>query len=154
MIDENRMKHMLGVARKCYQLALEDGKNEEVARTYFVMGLLHDIGYEFCDNSEDHAEVGYEILHNLGTKNAGIFRWGLVQRAIREHGNPKSKLYASDNDKVRILNEADMLVNYDGKEVTIDERLFDIKERYGEKSDEYKKAKQMSKIIEYKKNNR
>ena len=150
MIDENRLKHMLGVARKCYKLALEDGKSEEIARTYWVMGLLHDIGYEFSDNGENHAEIGYEILQNLSTKNAGIFRWNLVKRAIREHGDPDAKLINSENDKARILNEADMTTNYDGTDTTFSERLFDIKKRYGEKSNGYKKAKKVCEILEEK----
>lgn len=147
MIDENRLNHMLGVARNCYKLALADGKNEEVARTYWVMGLLHDIGYEFSENGEDHAEIGYEILRNLGTKNAGIFRWNLIQKAIREHGNPDARLFNTDNDKIRILNEADMTTNYDGTNVTLGQRLSDIEKRYGKKSNEYKKSEKICKKI-------
>lgn len=51
-IDENRINHMLEVGRMCYELARDifDLPKEE-AEQMFVMGILHDIGYEFLTSS-------------------------------------------------------------------------------------------------------
>lgn len=151
MIDDDRLRHMLGVARKCYSLALKDGKTEEVARTYFVMGLLHDIGFEFTDDVSDVSKVSYDVLQYLSMKNSGLFRWSLVQKAIKEQGQPFSKMYHTDNDKLRILNEAEMLIDSKGNEVNTEEKLEDIKELYGEDSRAYIDAIIMCEMIEEKK---
>ena len=47
MITEDRIKHCLSVARKCHVLAKNRYHDEDVARKAFVVGLLHDIGYNF-----------------------------------------------------------------------------------------------------------
>ena len=46
-ISNDRMKHILGVARQCYKLAKEKYKlSEDDSRKAFMLGYLHDVGYE------------------------------------------------------------------------------------------------------------
>lgn len=138
MITENKLKHMLGVARKCYRLALEYGKTEDEARSYWVMGLLHDIGYEFAEDPRDHEEVGYQILHTLGSPSlTRDFTWNLIESAIRQHGNSNMQ-YEDVSLYLRILVEADFKISTDGKECTVEERMKEIGERYGTDSETYR----------------
>ena len=50
-MDEDRLKHSLAVARKI----------EEI-NDCFVMGLNHDMGYEFVTNKIEHNKIGGEFL--------------------------------------------------------------------------------------------
>ena len=51
-ITSNRLEHSIAVARKCYTLAkTEYEMSEEEARKMFLMGFIHDMGYEFTDDS-------------------------------------------------------------------------------------------------------
>ncbi len=54
-------------------------------------------------------------------------------RAILKHG----KYPIDETEEWIILNQADMQVDLKGNEVSVMRRLDDIKERYGEFSDEY-----------------
>lgn len=47
MIDNNRLQHIIGVARKCYSIAKSHGHNEDFCKKMFMLGWCHDIGYEF-----------------------------------------------------------------------------------------------------------
>ena len=72
MITENRWKHILGVARKCKEFACKFKPNDgKVAEDMFLLGLLHDMGYEFMESNAGHAAIGGEILKrniNIGKK--------------------------------------------------------------------------------------
>ena len=135
-ITENKLNHMLGVARKCYKLALERGYSEDEARKLFLIGYLHDIGYEFTDNSEEHAEISYNIIKNT---------FGKSVIAIKEHGNPDIGL---NNDYLNILNIADLTVNSFGKECSVYNRLSDIEIKYGKDSNQYTNAVKLAKKLE------
>ena len=54
-------------------------------------------------------------------------------KAIVEHG----KYPSEKTEEYIILNQADMLINSYGEEVDVMTRLDDIKDRYGEHSDQY-----------------
>lgn len=88
----------------------------------------HDIGYEFSEKQSEHPEMGYELL-----KLAGISEDGAEALVVREHG----KYTENKTDEWRILNMADMTVDSKGNSVSAMEQLADIKERYGEYSDQY-----------------
>ena len=46
MISENKIKHILGVARRCKEIAKKQGLSEQEQNACYVMGFLHDIGYD------------------------------------------------------------------------------------------------------------
>ena len=137
MLTENRVLHSLGVARKCYTLSKELKMPEKFCRKMFFLGYIHDIGYEFED-SEGHARISADILHSLGCNNYDTLQ------AIKYH----SENDKTDNLEWKILTEADMTIDSKGNEVTIEERLNDIKERYGETSKQYKTALKVIKETE------
>lgn len=121
MISENKLHHMLGVARKAYQLAKDLGYSEKFARDMFVLGWNHDIAYEFDD--VHHQSLGAEMMAHFGIENEYTYEIG-------RHGIPQQ-----DEDIgiiYLILNCADLTVSPEGKPVTIDERIEDIKNKIGE----------------------
>jgi len=112
MLDENRLKHMLGVARLCYELA--EG-SETYKREMWLMGFLHDIGYEFDENN--HAEVGAKLL-------ADTFGVNGISFPIEHHGGPMQF-----GERMELLNYADMCISPTGERISIDERLKEIESR-------------------------
>ena len=123
-ISESRLHHLLGVARKAYKIAKERGHSEDFARKCFLLGWLHDVGYEFCDKEKDHAAVGADMLLLLDCNE---------YEAVSLHG----KYMENMTEEYRILNMADMQVDAEGNEVDVTKRLEEIKERFGEHSDKY-----------------
>lgn len=133
MITEDRLHHMLGVARKAYEIAKLLGYSEDECKKYFAIGLNHDIGYEF-DNLT-HEEIGGKIFEE----------WELASRAIRTHGNTK---YPLSTDWI-IINLADMTTSPTGKPITMTDRLQDIENRFGNTHEWYLDAKKVcDKLIE------
>ncbi len=129
MITENRWKHMLGVARKAKEFALKmQPDNEKYAEDMFLLGLLHDLGYEFSETGRGHSGIGGEIL-----KRSGYKYWN----EVANHGYSKN---ADTTDELFILNCADMSVAVGGANCTMAQRLEDIGTRYGIDSSEYRKA--------------
>lgn len=126
-ISEERLHHMIGVARKAYEIARQEGFPEPFCRKMFMIGWNHDVGYEFSEKQPDHCETGAEMLMQItGAYNENV-------HAVQKHGHYSSVR----SDEWRILNMADMLIDHDGKEVDVIKRLDGIKERYGEYSDQY-----------------
>jgi len=125
-MDDDRLKHSISVARKMVSIAKKYNLTKEEINNCFVIGLNHDIGYEFNKSGESHGKVGGEIL-----KNSGFKYW----KEIYYHGllNPDYKSIYLD-----ILNMADMQIDKYGNDVEYFKRLEDIKSRYGEESNVYK----------------
>lgn len=131
-ITEPRLKHILGVARKCYQIAEKEGHNENFCRKMFLVGWLHDVGYEFSKTNDEHAQIGSDLLYQClnGCDEKSI-------HAISQHGNcPAENL----TDELRILLLADMQTDSLGNDVGVLRRLQDIESRYGKHSKEYIKS--------------
>lgn len=126
-ITEERLKHMLGVARSMYSLAKKCGYSEEEAQELFVTGLVHDVGYEFSDG-EHHAFIGGEIL-----KRTGFKYW----KEVELHGFDCGALMT---EELHLLNTADMCVAFDGEPSTLAQRLDSIQLRYGSDSKVYSEA--------------
>lgn len=121
MISAYRMAHQLGVARCVVELARQrGGYSDEELQELFLMGYLHDVGYEFTEDSTEHAAVGGEVL-----ARAGFEYW----REVAYHGMPDCP-YASP--ELDILNAADMHTSPVGEPVSYEERLQGIRDRYGE----------------------
>jgi HD superfamily phosphohydrolase YqeK len=128
MIEDNRYKHMRGVAELMYELAPENQKED-----MFLLGLLHDIGYLF--GAKDHNLKGGKLLRQNGYRY-----W----QEISAHGLPETDYQSAELD---LLNAADMHIDGKGKRVTFAERLADIAERYGMQSPQYTMAEQMVKML-------
>lgn len=136
-IDESRIMHMLGVARRAAELGKEIfGWDAKKCEELFVMGLLHDVGYEFVCSQTKHEEYGGELLQRLGFK---------YSEEIYHHGRVVTSFSTAE---LIILNIADMQTSKDGVRITMDERLVDIQERYGVRSEQYAVAEQLKTSLE------
>ena len=119
-ITLDRLKHSLGVANKMRELAKD--KAEVDSNDAFILGLLHDIGYQFTENTGEHAKVGGEVLRNQGYKY-----W----KEVYYHGISQEDF---ESTMLQLLNYADMTIGPTGNELTIEERILDISNRYGKGS--------------------
>lgn len=129
MISKYRMQHQLAVARRVVEMAKQrGGYSEEELQELFLMGCLHDVGYEFVEESNQHASAGGDVL-----KRCGFKYW----QEVANHGVPECD-YASP--ELDILNSADMHTSPVGESVSYEERLAGICERYGADSAHYKNA--------------
>ena len=135
-MDEDRLKHSIAVARKMIEIGKKHNLNNEQLQELFVLVFNHDIGYEF-GNNENHRIIGGNILkHNNYKYWQEVYYHGEIECEY-------SSLYLD------ILNKADMQIDKFGNDVGYDSRLEDIKTRYGENSNIYRKAKKL--IINFKK---
>lgn len=126
-LDKKRVLHSLGVAKKMKNLANElFPENDEFANDMFILGLLHDVGYELTTAQEEHADVAGNALKINGYKY-----W----KEVYFHGKSDAKF---ESEALRILNIADLLTDVNGNPTTVQDRLSDVKERYGENSFAYK----------------
>ena len=130
MINENRLNHILAVARKAYKIAKDFGYDEQYAREMFALGWNHDIGYEF--DPINHENVGADILPNY--KYAEF---------IRSHGLAPAQL----TKEWIIINLADMTTSPTGEETNIEARLVEIESRYGKDHIRYKQSKEVCDIL-------
>ena len=62
IINEDRMMHSIGVARLLEEEALQSGHDLKYAKEMFLLGYLHDIGYEFANTQPEHNRLGGELL--------------------------------------------------------------------------------------------
>ena len=126
MITSNRWQHILGVARKAKILAQALRPNDEkYSEDMFLLGMLHDFGYEFTENGKNHAIVAGQILERSGYKY-----WQDVV-------NHSEKATDNMSDETFIINCADLSVSPDGQDITIAERVEDIGRRHGKNSTQY-----------------
>lgn len=129
MIDNDRLQHIMGVARLMKENAKARGLDEE---EMFTLGMLHDIGYEF-GGSEEHHLKGAEMLEKQNYK---------YFREVLYHGKPD---VGYESPELDLLNFADMHTNKKGEYVSFADRLQDIANRRGKNSPHYQNSK---KIIE------
>jgi len=123
-MDNDRLKHNYAVANKMIELGKEKSLSEIELQELFLLGYLHDIGYEFGTN-ENHNSIGGNLL-----KESNYKYW----QEVYYHGIPNSEYKSLYLD---ILNTADMMIDKYGNDVGFDKRLEDIKSRYGEDSIQY-----------------
>jgi len=129
MITENRWKHILGVARKAKVIAIKlKPENAQYAEDMFLLGVMHDLGYEFMESNASHAVVGGKILQRSGYKY-----W----REVALHGD---ETIENMSDELFILNCADMMTGPSGEDFTFDQRLEEIASRFGKGSHAYQKC--------------
>jgi len=137
-ISEDRLHHIIGVARKAYSIAKEMGYDEDFAKRMWMIGWVYDVGCEFSENQSEHPKVSSELLHQLVCGHE-IYDTPVslkTNHAIYYHG-----MYPDEsieyNLEWKILNMADMLIDSKGNEVTVSQKLDDIKRHYGEYSSQY-----------------
>lgn len=135
-MDSDRLKHSLAVANKMVKIGQGKGFNDIQLQELFVLGYNHDIGYRFTSDKSKHNIVGGEIL-----KSANYKHW----QEVYNHGNPSTNYSSIYLD---ILNQAAMQIDKYGNAVSYDERLEDIKQRYGNNSIQYINAKEIIKRLE------
>lgn len=135
-LDNNRIKHILSVAYKMKRIVEETpGLYDVTPQEAFMIGYLHDVGYVFTDNQIEHEHLGGELLKEMGYK---------FWREIYFHGDPMAEY---DSKELRLLNAADLTTDRCGNDVTLQERLDDIRNRYGSNSKQYLNAFKLAKKI-------
>lgn len=134
-ISQDRLQHSIGVARKMYEISLQRGGNIEEAQKMFILGFVHDVGYEFCKTQNEHADVGAEILKLCGFQYSD---------EVKYHGKVQND-YSSE--ELYILNVADFLVGSDGRPCSAEDRLEGIAQRYGENTSQYIEATRLAKEL-------
>ena len=127
----DRLKHSYGVAKKMQEIGSNIGYNKKELDELFVLGLNHDIGYEFVNDGVEHNKVGGTILRNCGYKY-----W----REVYYHGEVQKEYSSMFLD---ILNSADMQVDIFGNDVGYEKRLDDIRNRYGDSSNVYCRCRKL-----------
>ncbi len=125
-MDIDRLKHSYAVAKKMMDIAKEYDLSKEDIMNCFLIGLNHDIGYEFTPNGINHNKIGGQLLRDNGFKY-----W----QEVYYHGDIDCTY---DSIFLDILNKADMQIDKYGNDVGYDRRIEDIKKRYGEESIIYK----------------
>lgn len=131
-ITENKMAHCKAVAEHMKKVAKIQGKDDLTADIYYVVGLLHDIGY--LRGRKEHEINGAVILKAMGIKDEYV-------QAILNHGtNPYTLKTNEQTDILIALQDADMSVDKYGRDAGFKKRLEDIKLRYGADSEAYDTA--------------
>lgn len=135
-ITEDRLKHSLQVARNMERLAKEIfGWSDVKIREMFLLGYVHDVGYEFSANQQEHFSKGSLLMSTANYPYSQEIYW---------HGRPNAT-YKSD--ELLILNIADNITDSYGKTVTVTQRLENIKQRYGDDSQQFLDAQTLVKEI-------
>lgn len=126
---ENRAKHSLGVAQLMQEKALSETGDEKYAKEMFLLGWLHDIGYQWVD--ADHAKAGGKFLESVGYT---------YSPEVKYHGNPDVQ---NPTKELTLLNWADTHVDGEGNRASFEERLQDIGKRHGADSIAYKNCQRL-----------
>ena len=134
-MDIDRLKHSYSVAKKMQEIGNNLGLRDKELQELFILGLNHDIGYEFTENGIDHNKIGGIIL-----KNSNYKYW----KEVYYHGEIQDEYQSL---YLTILNQADMQIDKYGCDVGYTKRLEDIKTRYGENSKVYKKCLKLVELI-------
>ena len=132
MISDDKLRHIIQTARKCRDIARSYDLPDDMQIACFMMGLLHDIGYEECnpDESSIHPRKSCEMIYCFLKYKDEILR------AIASHGDALTQMSVFEN----ILNTADLTIDSHGNDVSISDRLDRIETRYGENSRQFKNA--------------
>lgn len=127
MLNENKIRHIVQVAQETRYwldkvLPKEDRHRDEKLDAAFVMGLLHDIGYDKLGEDDDptrHAEISAEMATHF------VAHADELVAAIKNHGHDECEsLFAY------ALNKADLTVDSHGGMVDMLERVKKIERDY------------------------
>lgn len=131
-ISDDKMKHILEVARECYRIAQDRGFDDEFCERMFMLGWIHDVGYEFAEEANEHGVYSELLMRRIGV-SATNMNSSKALHCVRTHGHVTNTI----STEWVILNTADLTVNSKGEHVSVYKRLEDIKARYGEDSTQY-----------------
>lgn len=128
----NRYKHCYGVGKRMYAYAKYNLHwDERRCCEMFVLGNLHDIGYELDPDAFDHDWVLANIL-------TGSYKYS---NEIRYHSKYQT---GYDSPELRLLYFGDMTVDGAGNWCTLEERLNDLSKRHGINSEVYKESYELA----------
>ena len=68
-MDNDRLKHSYSVAKKMMEIGKNMGLSEEEIKELFLLGFVHDIGYELGNGNEHNINGG--LLLSLVDINTG-----------------------------------------------------------------------------------
>jgi len=135
IIDRERVLHMHGVAEYMYRNA---GRFEGLdPEKMYLLGYLHDIGYISGDKN-GHELYGALLLAKCFSTNFGMPFLGDL---INHHGDTPSGWLKNHDivpDELRLLWEADMMVDLTGECVGYEKRLEGIARTSGTSSESYR----------------
>ena len=130
---EDRYKHGYSVGKRMYYYAkYKMWLKEKFCREMFVLGNIHDIGYEF-----DSYAFGHDI---------GLASTMEVYKYINEIRYHSRLQHSFDSLAMRLLYYGDSVVDGYGNWCTYEERLQDLEVRYGSNSEVYRASED---IIDY-----
>ena len=127
----SRYKHCYSVGKQMYEQAKKMGYDENFCRDMFVLGNIHDIGYELDGSVEGHGTVLSECLKDS-------YKYS---KELRYHSDFQKEY---DSIPMRLLYFGDMTVDGQGNRCTFEERLKDIAIRHGENTEEYRVSKDLA----------
>lgn len=128
-ISKNKMQHSLAVGIKMEKIAkIFFPKDVQFQKDMFFLGYVHDIGYQYSVKPEEHAEKGYEILKNSNYEYA---------KEVKYHGKNQDEY---NSVALELLNYADYTTDHYGNNVSVEDRVKSIGNRYGLSSSQYKTA--------------
>lgn len=124
----NRYKHCYNVGKRMYAYAKYNLHwDEKHCCEMFVLGNLHDIGYELSSDAFGHDIVLSKVLNSS-------YRY---YNEIRYHSRYQTEY---DSPELRLLYFGDMTVDGAGNWCTLEERLIDLTKRHGKNSEVYKES--------------
>lgn len=140
VIPTNRLAHCYTAGKILQQIAVFNDESIEIQAKYFLLGYLHDCCYDFQnknldDNNARHDTLLSNILSNFDSD---------FEDAIRYHSRIPN--FEINNVLLDYLYIADTLSDGVGSISTPDNRIVDLKTRYGEDSDI---VKEQYEIIDY-----
>lgn len=127
-----RAAHSLAVAKKMRYAVVAENLPISPSDA-FLIGFLHDIGYEFAPTQEEHARVGGEILRGIGFPY-----W----KEVCYHGIPQDEY---ESRLLALLNLVDMTTAPTGEPISVEDRLREICKRYGKDSKQANDARELIK---------
>lgn len=131
------MKHCLSVARKMQDIVERNPEKYDISsEDAFLLGFLHDIGYEFAEDQKEHAKVGGLLLKRQNYKY-----W----QEIYYHGFAQKEY---DTPELWLLNYVDMITSPTGDYITVRQRIDDIADRYGNDSWQIKESVDLSIMLD------
>ena len=140
MLSQNKITHMLNTARHCEAIARSLGADNKICDAAFVMGLLHDIGYERISDKKDisaHPEKSAEILENAGPYMKDI------TKAVAAHGHSDCNSFWD-----YVLNMADLSTDFDGQPIEPARRVENIRLMRGAESSHAQNAEKQYKALQ------
>lgn len=131
----SRYRHCYSVGKKMYAYAKEKlGCDEQNCREMFVLGNLHDIGYELEEDVFGHDYIMANIMGNTYPYSNEIRYHSCLQETY-------------DSPAMQLLYFCDMTVDGMGNWCTFDERLEDLAARYGIESEIYLKSLEIANYL-------